>query len=242
MNKQEFLNQFNVLYNNETSNQAPNLNGYEISVFLTKAEYEVLKNYFVRTNNKSGAGFDDSQKRQIDFSTLLRTKTYDDVSNSEVIFDDYIEDILFVLTEEVVEDDTKCIVIPLSYEEYNRVKSKPYAYPLKRQVWRLFDGDESNNKITLVGHYGKTITSYTIKYVKKPLPIIVGDDDDWSADGNERLTIDGYPTLNNNVLTYPDIELPEELHQEVLQRAIELAKISWQGDLSATLTGGQRSE
>lgn len=31
----EFLNEFDVLYNNIMSNSAPGLNSYEISVFLT---------------------------------------------------------------------------------------------------------------------------------------------------------------------------------------------------------------
>jgi hypothetical protein len=240
MNRQEFLNQFNVLYNNETSNQAPGLNGYEISVFLTKAEYEVLKNYFIRTNNKSGAGFDDSPKRQIDFSTLLRTKTYNNVSESIITFDADIKNAMFILSETAIEGGKECIVTPISYWEYNRIKSKPYSYPLKRQVWRMLDGNTNNCVIDLIGHPNKNITSYKIKYVKKPLPIIVGDDV-WTTD-SDRLTIDGQPTVSNNTVVYPDIEIPEELHQEVLQRAVELAKIAWQGDLSATLTGGQRSE
>lgn len=241
MTRQEFLNQFNVLYNNATSNQAPNLNGYEISVFLTKAEYEILKNYFNRTNNRSGLGFDDSQKRQIDFSTLLVSKTYN-LAFNRLQFDDDIKNALFILNEEVTEDGVECIVIPLSYEEYNRIKSKPYPYPLKRQVWRLFDGDDSNSFIRFIGHYNKNITSYTVRYVKKPLPIIVEDNSIWFEASNDVPTIDGYPKFTNNTITYPDINLPEELHQEVLQRAVELAKITWQGDLSATLTGGQRSE
>lgn len=240
MTRQEFLNQFDVLYNNSTSNQAPNLNGYEISVFLTKAEYEVLKNYFVRTNNKSGAGFDDSPKRQIDFSTLLRTKTYNNVSESVITFDADIKSAMFILNETATEDGKECIVTPISYWEYNRIKSKPYPYPFKRQIWRMLDGNSDNNVIDLIGHPGKSITSYTIKYVKKPLPIIV-EDAVWTT-GGDRLTIDGQPTVDNNTIVYPDIEIPEELHQEVLQRAVELAKITWQGDLSATLTGGQRSE
>ena len=37
MKSEEFNNQFDVLYNNITSNQAPGLNEYEKSVFLTKA-------------------------------------------------------------------------------------------------------------------------------------------------------------------------------------------------------------
>jgi hypothetical protein len=37
MTTSEFSNQFDVLYNNITSNQAPGLDEYEKSVFLTKA-------------------------------------------------------------------------------------------------------------------------------------------------------------------------------------------------------------
>jgi len=37
MTVEEFSNQFDVLFNNITSNAAPGLNEYEKSVFLTKA-------------------------------------------------------------------------------------------------------------------------------------------------------------------------------------------------------------
>ena len=46
MTTQEFSNEFDVLYNNIMSNQAPGLDEYEKSVFLTKAQLEILKNYF----------------------------------------------------------------------------------------------------------------------------------------------------------------------------------------------------
>jgi hypothetical protein len=71
---QEFLVQFNVLYNNITSNQAPGLNAYEISLFLTKAEYEILKNYFNPAGNKYQAGYDGNQKRQIDFTQITEVR------------------------------------------------------------------------------------------------------------------------------------------------------------------------
>ena len=255
MNRQEFLNQFNVLYNNETSNQAPDLNGYEISVFLTKAEYEVLKNYFSRTSNKSGVGFDDSPKRQIDFSTIIRDNVYTNISNNQILRDDTRKEVLCILSEEVIEEGEKCIVVPISYEEYNRIQSKPYKYPYKRQVWRLINSVTNADTlvITIIGHYNKSVSKYSIRYIKKPLPIIVEDETIWSNDTTNGLTIDGWPKLIESdsnpgsdepeyELEYPEIELPEELHQEVLQRAVELAKIAWQGDLNATLTGGQRSE
>ena len=49
MTLQEFSDEFDVLYNNISSNQAPGLNEYEKSVFLPKAQNEIVKNYFTST-------------------------------------------------------------------------------------------------------------------------------------------------------------------------------------------------
>ena len=73
MTTDEFANEFDILYNNILSNQAPPLNGYEKSSFLTKAEYEVVSNHFNPKGNKYEEGFDDSPKRQIDFANLIET-------------------------------------------------------------------------------------------------------------------------------------------------------------------------
>ena len=42
----EFKREFDISYNNIMSNAAPGLNEYEKSVFLTKAQYEIVKSYF----------------------------------------------------------------------------------------------------------------------------------------------------------------------------------------------------
>ena len=151
MTTQEFSNEFDVLYNNIMSNQAPGLDEYEKSVFLTKAQLEILKNYFNPKGNKYGQGFDENAKRQIDFSTLitvakpsLYTPTGDYVK-----FDDRSQlykmpsDILLVLNEtgiNTVENGVKRLIsiVPMNYEEYARLMSKPYKQPLKYQGWRLF--------------------------------------------------------------------------------------------------------
>ena len=73
MKTQEFSNEFDVLYNNIMSNAAPGLNEYEKSVFLTKAQEEIIYNYFNPKGNKYGEGFDDSIKRQMDFSELIKS-------------------------------------------------------------------------------------------------------------------------------------------------------------------------
>ena len=64
MTTQEFSDQFDVLYNNIGSDQAPGINEYEKSVFLTKAEKQLVREYFERSLNRTEVGFDDSIKRQ----------------------------------------------------------------------------------------------------------------------------------------------------------------------------------
>ena len=87
MTNLEFSNQFEVLYNNITSDQAPGLDNYEKSVFLTKAQDEIVKSYFDPRTNKPQEGFDGSEKRQIDFSMILRTKTYESSNFTAATFD-----------------------------------------------------------------------------------------------------------------------------------------------------------
>ena len=84
MNIQEFSNTFDTLlnsYNNqaafgEGSSRADIvLDEYEKSVLLTHAQDIVVKQYFDRTLNPQGQGFDDSVRRQIDFSALVANKS-----------------------------------------------------------------------------------------------------------------------------------------------------------------------
>ena len=138
MTTQEFSNEFDVLYNNIMSNQAPGLDEYEKSVFLTKAQNEILKNYFNPKGNKYQEGFDGSPKRQIDFSSLGR------VSEPTIISSDssYIKmdnrsklytiptDILFIVNETAKltlgSTSRYLSIVPISFDEYNRLMSKPY--------------------------------------------------------------------------------------------------------------------
>lgn len=77
MTTTEFSNEFDILYNNISSNQAPGLDEYEKSVFLTKAQDELVKAYFNPLTVKTNQGFDASSKRQYDFSTLIKTASID---------------------------------------------------------------------------------------------------------------------------------------------------------------------
>lgn len=76
MTSLEFSNEFEVLFNNVMSNQSPGIDEYEKSLLLTKAELELVKNHFNLKGNKYQEGYDDSAKRQYDFSTLNTVKRY----------------------------------------------------------------------------------------------------------------------------------------------------------------------
>jgi hypothetical protein len=242
----EFSDQMDVLYNNITSNQAPGLNEYEKSLFLTKAEKEIVKNYFNPNSqgNTVKQGFDDSAKRQADFSVLMKTDVCAAVTTSvPVKIDDrssvytYPPDVFIVVNETVKVGSNYKQVIPLRYDEYTRLMSKPYKRPLKNQVWRLMNsgtvnGSVATKTVEIIAGPGDTISSYSVRYVRTPKPIIVGN-----LDG---LTIDGESTVSTVC------EIDPILHEDILQRAVELAKIAWtatgQDNAQMILQAGQRSE
>jgi len=253
MTIEEFSNEFDVLYNNIMSNQAPGLDEYEKSVFLTKAQNEVVKNYF-NVGNRYQEGYDGSMKRQADFSMLMVSENLS-TTGSNGDFDSRawkfnVPDNLFLFINEQIKllnsgsastIDGVRQVIPLTFAEYTAKMSKPYKYPLKWQAWRLLTGTATSGKVAEIllnstdnVSYGKNFR-WSVRYVKKPQPIILVDLEDAYGEG---LSIDGQTEASG-------CELDSELHPEILQRAVELAKVAYEGDATHTqlqISAGQRSE
>lgn len=296
----EFSNQFDILYNNITSNQAPGLNEYEKSVFLTKAQDEIVKNYFEESSlgNTVKKGFDDTILRQMDFSSLMTTREYQDGIIGEstldpraIVYDIPENDNVYIVINESLHlmDDNGVVkgvrqVVPLSYLEYSRLMLKPFKQPVKNQAWRLITSGkrgelnktDTNSTIKTrveiittnadLNHYTgnmvidlpeKNIDTsvenlikdinisinepivtnirYVVRYVRKPRPIILTDLDDIYG---ESLSIDGHTKSN-------PCELSDIVQEAVLQRAVELAKISYEGNTNDTqlmMEAGKRSE
>lgn len=296
----EFSNQFDILYNNITSNQAPGLNEYEKSVFLTKAQDEIVKNYFEASSlgNTVKKGFDDTILRQMDFSSLMTTREYQDGIIGEstldpraIVYDIPENDNVYIVINESLHlmDDNGVVkgvrqVVPLSYLEYSRLMLKPFKQPVKNQAWRLITSGKSgelnktdanstiNTRVEIIttnadlNHYTgnmvidlpeKNIDTsvedlikdinifinepivtnirYVIRYVRKPRPIILTDLDDIYG---ESLSINGHTKSSS-------CELSDIVQEAVLQRAVELAKISYEGNANDTqlmMEAGKRSE
>lgn len=105
-------------------------------------------------------------------------------------------------------------VVPISFSEYDKHLAQPFSLPNKNQAWRLTFAD----RWEIVLPTNILPSEYHIRYVEMPTPINLSNKEETSC------------------------SLPEILHQEVLQRAVELAKLSWEGSLNAVVTAGQNSE
>ena len=246
MNNQEMSNEFDVLYNSITSNQAPGLDEYEKSVFLTKAQIELTISYFDPRKNKVQEGYDGSQRRQIDFSKITVPQSYkktegDSTLESSALFDprpnsisvNMPDDIMMMLNERIVvkryNEDTYLTVVPLQFSEYDRLMSKPYKRPVKNQAWRVFNYSADINKADLVVGPGDEIIEYSFRYVRRPKPIILADLTD------EGVSLEGYDTAQ-------ECELDPIMHPDIVQRAVELAKAAYSGTLQDTVSLGQLSQ
>lgn len=157
MTVQEFSTQFDVLWNNVSSNQAPGLNEYEKSVFLTKGQSQLVEEHFNHRIDQVGGGFDGTQKRQYDFSSIIRVANLYNVNTyanrivgvektdkrSLVFLLPY--DYYLSVNEVIFDDKWQYAVQPIDYPEYQRLMMKPYAFPVKRAAWRLITDKKNCN-------------------------------------------------------------------------------------------------
>lgn len=339
------------------------LDEYEKSVILTQAQDIVVKSYFDARLNNEGAGFDDTTKRQIDFSSLITVKDVEPEATQSGMYDSRgilykmplrvgtsMPDPLFILNEKVVANQTsystklskdvygaftaaendvvghlkaenktdtpvgitfiakqtdsakntglsytadfvdgryeveftyrfitadihtvaeleneyvdiklsinysfsptgtdttmvseevtseehtaskEYTVVPMNYKEYDRMMSKPYSQPLKKQAWRLFQNQVAGfdtlfelipkfNVVETDPHLGSTELTYKVRYVRRPVPIVLEDlPDGLSVDGESNET---------------QCELHPSIHIEILNKAVELALATRGGRASA---------
>lgn len=251
MTIEDFSNEFDVLMNSWTfpiqqgNAMSPvALNEYEKSIYLTRAQDDIIKSYFSPALNAQREGLGTSRKRDIDFSNIIITKSLAKYDGGDItkfndngeLFKFPSEEILLYLNEACTATkggtQVTLTVVPLSQDEYERVTLRPYRFPYKRQAWRLIHSntDGTSSAIEVIPGFGYTDVSYKCRYVRYPSPIIL---EDLSGSG---LEIRGESGTS-------ECELSEEIHTEILARAVELAKAHVLGSVSqvtqATNPGGK---
>lgn len=231
MTREEFSNSFDVSLNSYKNN--PNfgdsfdsvniaLDEYEKSVFLTKAQEEVIINLY-NGKNIYGDSFESTEEIRRYLDSLVKTTTYqvtdseEDVtklSDSSIVFP-LPNDIAFITLEQIkysdeslgCADGSVASVYPVTHDEYEVIKNNPFRGPSKYKAIRIDYGD---NKVEIISKYN--IGEYLIKYLSKPKPIILEDLPD-------NLSIEGYSMAT-------DCELNPLLHNTILTRAVQLAIVS----------------
>jgi len=194
---------------------------YEKSVFLTNAQEDIVLSLYTG-RNMTLESFENTEERRRYLSNLVReailtpiTTTNGNVlgmeSNSK--FFTLPEDLWFITYEAIKVNNTckeDCAyinfleVIPITQDEYHKIKRNPFRGTNSRRALRL---DLSDNVIEVICN--KAILYYYIRYIKKCNPIVL-------INLPDNLSIQG-------VSTKQECELHEALHKKILERAVILA-------------------
>ena len=221
----EFNNEFDIYYNSIASNSAPGLDLYEKSVYLTKAQLELVKNYFNPKGNKYQVGFEGDSKRRIDLQNLITSGVSIDKIDASGINDNSTfftipNDTYIIIQEECkVDEPNLCInnkylkVVPKTHDEYNTQINNPFKKPDNKLAWRIDNGlVNSVTNVEIISKYD--LKEYKFKYIMYPSPIVLTNLA--TLYPGEGLSIDG-------VTSEQTCKLNKGIHREILDRAVELA-------------------
>ena len=192
---------FDILYNNISSNQAPGLTEYEKSVFLTQAQEAVILDLYKGT---SGDAFETTEEVTRYLSSLVKTHKFDNITARDkqyVVDISTVSDLWFITYQAgsiTIDDNTRdVIVVPSRQDSLYKDLNNPFKGPNKNKVLAVSE----EGSIILYSKY--PINVFYIKYLKRPNNIDL-------------------ESVSFNV------EIPESLHNQVLYKAVQLAKAVWQ--------------
>lgn len=224
MTLQEFSNEFDtnlqLIYSQESGIQNPlSFDEYEKSVFLTKAQENIVLELY--SGRQTGISFEKTEESRRYLSNLVKTATINSFNSGIGItsncsyFCSIPQDLWFITYESVTLEDSslKCgttsiaSVIPVKQDYVYNILNNPFRGPSDIRILRL---DVEGNQVELISKY--IIKDYTIRYIKKPSPIILIN-----------LPID---LEINGKHEESKCELHSALHRRILDEAIRLAVLS----------------
>ena len=211
---EEWSVNFDLIYNNISSNQSPGLTEYEKSVFLTQAQEAVILDLY---KGISGDAFETTEEVTRYLSSLVLTdelqQSKSNKENNIKTYSYYLPDDVWFITYQsgnITIDPTKpikrdVIVVPSKQDSLFKDLNNPFKGPNKNKILSISEEEY----ITLYSKYD--INKFYIKYLKRPNPIVLEDSE---------YPISGVSDFN--------VEIPESLHNQVLNQAVQFAKAVWQ--------------
>lgn len=215
MNTNEFSEQFDVQINAFNIPEGIAFNEYEKSVFLTKAQDELVDAYYAGTiQGKESFEGDEELRRYL--SNLVETKELAPFESDNMIgssvssyFFSLPNNVRYIIFEQAkLESSDKCLdgkfmeVVPTTHDDLHKTIRNPFKYH-ERKVLRL---DIRNNVAELISK--NKVALYKIRYIINPSPIVLENLAENSIKGFTWET---------------DCILPESLHKQILDRAVQLA-------------------
>lgn len=216
MTAEEFSNEFDVLLNSQ-SDTGIELDEYEKSIFLTEAQEQIVKGLY--TGSYNGDTFESTEEMRRSLDSLIKMVRLDPAGKEGTLTS---KSNLFVLPDDtwyiayesvfISDDSAGCLdgkeipVIPMTHDEYNRVSRNPFRGPSDRKAIRL---DCGPLEVEIVSRY--SISLYTVRYLSKPDPIVLGSFDGLTID---KESMDDHPV---------GCKLNSVIHRPILQRAVQLA-------------------
>lgn len=229
MTVEEFSNEFDILvdsyrrfkdFDNKEELDSLDFNEFEKSVFLTKAQEEIVIDLY-NGKNPFEDSFEKTEEIRRYLSDLIKTYVtsdkvdgYTGLSKNSVFFE-LPENLWFITYESVdlKDDGLGCMngeeisVIPVTQDDYSRISDNPFKGANERRVLRL---DLSNKAVEIISKYN--VSKYLVRYLARPNPIILIN----LPDG---LTI-------NDESTKTECMLNPAIHRAILEKAVQLALIS----------------
>ena len=207
----EFSVQFDILYNNISSNQAPGLTEYEKSVFLTQAQEALVLDLYKGT---AGDSFETTEEVTRYLNSLVTSKedlTINTKDKQYIVDISSLTDLWFITYQSasitVDLNSRDVLVVPTKQDTLYKDLKNPFRRPNRNKIL----GISENNIIILYSEY--PIASYYLKYLKRPTPIILEN-------------LDNDLTIENSS-SKTECVLPESLHQQIILRAVQMAKAVW---------------
>lgn len=227
MTLNEFYSEFNLVYNNLASNQAPGLDKYEISVYLTKSQEAIVDALY--------AEFETSEEARRKLANLVKTAKLKPitVSNDEIIYPEYtvtydlnhdindaVINVRYIVNEQLkmsMQADV-CIrgkhidVKPCTHDEVDSYIKNPFRFNNRRAL-RLdtsFRNNTTPQYIEVIVKDYSNIDYYQIRYIENPAPIILEN----MTDTNDYI---------NGIQTQSEASLPSTIHRQIVETAAKLA-------------------
>lgn len=257
----EFINEFDIGYNNIRSNGAPGLDLYEQSVFLTKAQEQIVFNHFDPKSNPKNDGFENSEKRRRGLEKLVKNYyTNNDDTLIEVVpdssgillenFNNYFvsvpNNVFFIIQEsgylkDVLNVEYNAIkTLPMTHDEIMLQEENPFRQPnmssVSRRLWRIDNSLGSfTDSLEVVIPNGFSLVNYQMRYIEKPSPIVLTDLTAGEFDGMG-LSVDGITAKTECLLS-------TLVHRQIVDRAVELAKEAFEkASLQTSIAMSSRNE